>query len=109
MMVVYNNEQFSVCDTQLLPKRSTGMVKVNTGIVTEHDVQRVDEVAQDLSWGGMNPISVSARRLYFQLDNGDQVADPVGHTSRRLECVWEFMTAYEHELVKVINMDSIQL
>lgn len=109
MMVVYNNEQFSVCDTQLLPKRYTGMVKVNTGIVTEHDVQRVDEVAQDISWGGMNPISVSACRLYFQLDNCDQVADPVGYESRRLECVWEFMIAYEHELVKVINMDSIQL
>ena len=77
------------------------MVKVNTGIVTDHDVQRVDEVAQDICWGGMNPISVSARRLYFQLDNGDQLADPVGHVSQRLESVWEFMTAYENELVKV--------
>ena len=77
------------------------MVKVYKGIVTEDDVQRVDEVAQDICWGGMNPISVSARRLYFQLDNGDQVADPVGQASQRLECVWEFMTAYEHELVKV--------
>lgn len=101
MMVVYNNEQFSVCDTQLHSKRSTGMVKVNTGIVTDKDVQRVDEVAQDICWGGMNPISVSARRLYFKLDNGDEVADPVGHAAHRLECVWEFMTAYEHELVKV--------
>jgi hypothetical protein len=101
MMVVYNNEQFSVCDMQLQSKRSTGMVKVITGIVTDLDVQRVDEVAQDISWGGMNPISISDRRLYFQLDNGDQVATPVGLASQLLECVWEFMTVYEHEMVKV--------
>jgi hypothetical protein len=106
MMVVYNNEQFTVCDAQLQSKRSTGMIKVITGIVTEHDVQRVDEVAQDISWGGMNPISLSARRLYFQLDNGDQVAYPVGYASQRLECVWEFVTAYEHELVKVTGHGS---
>ncbi|PPD55092.1 MAG: hypothetical protein CTY12_01930 [Methylotenera sp.] len=104
MMVVYNNEQFSVCATQLSSKRLTGMVKVSTGVVTDHDVQRVDEVAQDISWGGMNPISLGSCRLYFQLDNGNQVTDPLGRASQRLECVWEFLTAYEHELV----MDSIQ-
>lgn len=76
------------------------MVKVNTGIVTDKDVQRVDEFAQDISWGGMNPILVSARRLYFQLDNGEPLADPVGQASQRLECVWEFMTTYENQLVK---------
>ncbi len=101
MMIVYQDVQFSVFDAQFRSKRSIGMVNVGTGVVTDNDVQRVDEVAQDISWGGMNPILISARRLYFQLDNGDQVADPVGHTSQRLECVWEFMTAYEHELIKV--------
>lgn len=101
MMVVYRNMQFTVPANKLGSKRSTGMVNVSTGIVTDNDLRRVDQVAQDIIWGGFNPICINSRRLYFELDNGVKVDDPIGQPSQRLECVWEFMTVYEHELVKV--------
>jgi cell division ATPase FtsA len=102
MMIVYRNMQFTVPANKLGSKRSRGMVKVSEGIVTDNDVKRVDQVAQDILWGDFNPICINSRRLYFELDNGIKIDDPVGQPSQRLECVWEFMTVYEHELVKVV-------
>jgi cell division ATPase FtsA len=101
MMIVYRNMQFTLPANKLGSKRSRGMVKVSTGVVTDNDVRRVDQVAQDIIWGGFNPICINSRRLYFELDNGVKVEDPIGQPSQRLECVWEFMTVYEHELVAV--------
>ena len=63
------------------------MVAVSSGFVTQQDMDRADEAALDIR--SCRPV-IYRKRLYFGLSNGEQIQDPKGMQSSRLESIWKF-------------------
>src|SRR4051812_9742840 len=84
--------------------RSRGMVAVAGGTIRTEDMERADQAAQP-SYVSLydNQIELDRRRLYFELDNGEQHEYPIGLTSSRLESLWEFSVGSRRWLVKNLN------
>lgn len=82
------DEQCKRCLLEKLTKtsRSTGMVAVPSGIVTQGDMDRADEAALDIK--SYNPV-IFRKRLCFKLSGGEQVQDPKGMQSSRLDSIWQ--------------------
>ncbi|MBY0577918.1 MAG: hypothetical protein K2P57_02620 [Burkholderiales bacterium] len=66
--------------------RTTGMVAVSSGFVTREDMDRADEAALDIKF--CHPV-VCHKRLHFELASGEQVPNPLGMQSSRLDSVWQ--------------------
>lgn len=82
------DEQCKRCLLEKLTKtsRSAGMVAVPSGIVTQGDMDRADEAALDIKF--YNPV-LRRKRLCFKLSGGEQVQDPKGMQSSRLDSIWQ--------------------
>lgn len=93
------------CTCDLLGKlatisTSTGMVGVPSGHVTQDDMDRADEAARDLH--PVTPVHFLKRKCYV-LSNGDQVQDPKGMQSTRLESIWVFATVNTVALLELLE------
>lgn len=92
LCVLKNGTEIEVPDVVISTGQIMGMVAVAGNTVSESDVVRVDEAAQDRSFGQYTH-PLSWRRLYFELADGEQLEWPVGRQSRTLSAVWELTTA----------------
>lgn len=90
--ILKNGTEIDIPDSAIAIGEHTGMAGVAGNTITESDVMRVDEAAQNLMFDkGTFPIQW--RRLYFELADGTQLEWPVGRQSRQLYAVWELTTA----------------
>ena len=63
-------------------------------------VRKVERVAQSIPQQSKTEIELAHRRLFFELNDGEQTACPVGHRSKNLECVWELTMMKRADLTK---------
>lgn len=92
LCVLRNGIGIDIPDEVIRTTQIKGMVGVAGNTISESDVARVDEAAQDIRLG-KHTLPLCWRRLYFELDDGEQVEWPVDRQSGQLFVVWELATA----------------
>jgi hypothetical protein len=92
MLCVLNGIEIDIPEEVIRITQSKGMVGIAGNTISESDVARVDEAAQDIRLG-KHTLPLCWRRLYFELADGEQAEWPVGRQSGHLLVVWELTSA----------------
>lgn len=84
---------------------SMGMVGVPSGLVTLYDMDRADKAITDYcSFGSVHML----KRKCYVLSNGDQVQDPKGMQSSRLNSIWLVASVNTEILLELLeNCDKL--
>jgi len=97
--MIYGRE-IRVPDELIVRRNVRAMVVVSGDTISEEDVRKVERVAQSITQQSRTEIELAHRRLFFELDDGEQTACPVGCRSKNLECTWELTMMKRADLTK---------
>lgn len=79
--------QFPVPEERYLMTRSRASIEVAGDVVTQGDMDRADQAAIDAS-ANTDGISIEKKRIYFEIEHGKQLNQPLGKKSKSLASVW---------------------
>lgn len=98
--MIYGRE-IRIPDELIARRNVRAMVVVSGDTINEEDVRKVERVAQSIPQQSKTEIELAHRRLFFELNDGEQTACPVGHRSKNLECVWELTMMKRADLTEL--------
>jgi hypothetical protein len=102
MICTIDSNQYDIPRHLLKSENHSGMVKITSGIVTEYDITRLDEITTTISWPD-DWFEVQRLRLYFELPDGSiSQTSPLGRKLDYLSCCWRLVWFPKSELAAVV-------
>ena len=102
MICTVDGKQYEIPSHIMKGENHSAMIKTASGIVTEYDIDRVDEVATTVSWPD-DWIEVQRMRLYFELPDGSITqTPPLGIKAGRLDCCWRVVGFSKNDWASVV-------